>query len=501
MTTLNFNAANVKPIKAPIEDQPRETGVKFSTFQQDIFNFVEFGQGNALVEAVAGSGKTFTIVEANKRVNGSSIFLAFNKSIAEELKNRGINARTFHSLTFNPVLEMAGTEKIESDKMRLICKEYLSPNDNWIYGASICKLVSLAKQCGFGCLVQDTEKDWLNLINHFGVEPDSVEAEEARLVELSFQMLAVSTKEAARMMDFDDLLYLSILWDVALPKFDFVFVDEAQDTNAIQRAILKKLLKPNSRIVAVGDPAQAIYGFRGADSDSLDLIASEFNCIRLPLSISYRCAKNIVNHAQKWVSHIQPAESAPEGEVLNLDKWDNDIFSARDLVVCRTTAPLMSLAFSLLKAHIPVTVLGREIGQSLKIQIKKFKTNSLADLSKKLEVRLSMDLAKAGDDKNKVGVLTDKHDAIRCLIDSLDNEETVDDLLNLIDRLFAEKLNSVMLATIHKSKGLEAHKVFWLNSSKCPSKWAEKEWEKKQEINLCYVATTRAKETLVLIER
>ncbi|HEY3473413.1 MAG TPA: ATP-binding domain-containing protein, partial [Anaerolineales bacterium] len=55
-------------------------------------------------------------------------------------------------------------------------------------------------------------------------------------------------------------------------------------------------------------------------------------------------------------------------------------------------------------------------------------------------------------------------------------------------------------STIHKAKGLEADKVFWLNSSKCPSPWARQPWQLQQEYNLCYVATTRAKTTLVLIE-
>jgi len=50
------------------------------------------------------------------------------------------------------------------------------------------------------------------------------------------------------------------------------------------------------------------------------------------------------------------------------------------------------------------------------------------------------------------------------------------------------------------SRPLEAHKVFWLNSSKCPAQWARQDWQKQQEENLCYVAATRAKAELVLIE-
>jgi len=58
----------------------------------------------------------------------------------------------------------------------------------------------------------------------------------------------------------------------------------------------------------------------------------------------------------------------------------------------------------------------------------------------------------------------------------------------------------VTLATIHKSKGLEADRVWWLNASACPASWARQPWQKQQERNLCYVAATRAKAELVMFE-
>ena len=72
--------------------------MKWSPFQEAVFDFVENREGNVIVEAVAGSGKTSTIVEALRRIEfqvPDTLFLAFNKSIAEELKSRGVNARSF----------------------------------------------------------------------------------------------------------------------------------------------------------------------------------------------------------------------------------------------------------------------------------------------------------------------------------------------------------------------------------------------------------------------
>lgn len=90
---------------------------QWSQYQQDIFAFVENETGNAIVEAVAGSGKSTTGVEAMNRIPAgqSSIFLAFNKSIAEELKAKGVNARTFHSLTYSPVTRFKNVRNVESN--------------------------------------------------------------------------------------------------------------------------------------------------------------------------------------------------------------------------------------------------------------------------------------------------------------------------------------------------------------------------------------------------
>ena len=117
------------------------------------------------------------------------------------------------------------------------------------------------------------------------------------------------------MANFDDLLYLAVKDGISLPKFDFIFVDEAQDTNAIQRALLRKIMKKTSRVVVVGDPAQAIYGFRGADSESMNLIAEEFDCKRLPLSISCRCA-GVLAHALSGSACTDWPEPATLGPVF-----------------------------------------------------------------------------------------------------------------------------------------------------------------------------------------
>ena len=504
MAKIDFTAPKTAPRQAadPIEIQPRNSARAWSSYQIAVFDFVEHGQGNAVVEAVAGSGKTTTIVEALKRVRGSSIFLAFNKSIAEELKRRGVNARTFHSLTYSPVTKHKQARNIDVDKLRRLCDAKLSGDDAQLYGAFITRLVGLGRQAGIGCLVPDVQQTWLDLVEYHDMELESEYADLGRALELASKLLQESN--ASNMVDFDDLLYLAVKEGLSLPKFDFVFVDEAQDTNAIQRAILRKIMHKGSRLVAVGDPAQAIYGFRGADSDSLDLVADEFECKRLPLTISYRCPQAVVNYAQQWVSHIQAAPNASEGEVQDLGlKWDAKVFQAGDLVVCRTTAPIIALAYKMLRARVPVQVMGREIGQGLKTLINKLNARGIDQLISKLEAWRTREVEKATAKKQdaKAEALNDKADAILCLVDGMvETDRSVPALLRIIDNLFADKGAATVLATIHKAKGLEAPRVFWLNRSLCPAQWAKQEWQQQQEVNLCYVAATRAQQTLVIIE-
>lgn len=503
MARLDFNASNIKPstgsaIATPAPAAPRA----WSPMQNDIFEFVKNDLRNAVIKAVAGSGKSTTIVHAMNLVRGSSIFLAFNKPIAEELKERGVNARTFHSLTYTVVLRHKGASTVEANKLRRLCDANLTGEEGGLYGAFIQRLVGLARQVGIGCLVPDVEQSWLDIVTHHNLELEHERAEFGRALELASDLLSWSN--ASSMVDFDDLLYLAVKDGLTLPKYDNVFVDEAQDTNAIQRALLRKLLKPSSRLFAVGDPAQAIYGFRGADSDSLELLAKEFDCVELPLSVSYRCAQNVVSFAKQWVSHIEAAPNAPAGTVTRMGAdWKPSVFGVDDLVVCRTTKPIIALGFRMLKARQPVRIMGKDIGAGLKNLIKKMNTNDLEVFQTKLtaytEREVQKALAKMEDAKAEA--IQDKTDAIMTMIEGLDEDSrSVPNLLAVIDQLFAETVGVTTLSTIHKSKGLEANKVFWLNSSQCPAKWVKQDWQRKQEINLCYVAATRAKLELVLIE-
>ena len=118
----------------------------------------------------------------------------------------------------------------------------------------------------------------------------------------------------ANAMDFDDLLVLTYRLfaeheDVRKEyagRFQYVLVDEYQDTNHVQQLIVTLLTKEHRRICVVGDDAQSIYGFRGADIDNILDFQQQFPEARLfKLEQNYRSTQNIVKAANSLISHNQ----------------------------------------------------------------------------------------------------------------------------------------------------------------------------------------------------
>ena len=477
----------------------------WSPYQNQIFSFVENGKGNAIIEAVAGSGKSTTIVEAMSRIpeDKSAIFLAFNKRIADELKSRGVNARTFHSIGMAAMKnrQTMVAPMLDQSKIYNIFKDFYDPKIRYEYLQPVRSLISLAKNLGVDCIIDHDKKTWEDIFERYNLILEEPTSSRDKAIALAMEIFDRSNKSA--MYDFDDMLYLVVRENLNLQKYDFVFVDEAQDTNDVQRNILHRMCHKNTRLIAVGDHAQAIYGFRGANHDAMDLIADEFECERFPLSVSYRCGKNIVKYARTWVKHIEHSELAEDGIVMHKDEdWDYGMFANQSsaMVVCRMNRPLVEMAFNLIRNNIPSYIVGKEIGTTLKSLIKSLKPSGLRQLSEKLELWRESETKKAeeGGNMSKVAGINDRASTLQFLIDNVDNK-TIDGLNQWIDMLFSDRANALPLSTIHKAKGLEADTVFWLNPN--PNiKFAMSDNQRKQESNLKYVAATRAKSELITFE-
>lgn len=484
-----------------------------STYQQAILRAIDDCDQSLMIEARAGSGKTSTLMMLYKHPTvaaASSIFLAFNKSIATELQARGItNAATFHSVGFKAIGKaLYGRNRgkrmvVDANKVSAIL-DRIAPNERDVH-SPVQRLVSLCKNAALmpRNLTDDTLYDF---VDHFDIEwSDKYRAD--FVFDLVREALTENNRDTLR-IDFDDMLYFVVVFDAKVQQYDFVMTDEAQDTNAIQRLILRRMMHTKSRLIAVGDPAQAIYGFRGASHDAMDLIRDDFKCITLPLSVSYRCPVSVIKEAQRFVPDILWRDNAPDGTVATLTTWKRTDFLPTDLLVCRNTAPLVQTAYKMIASRIPCKIMGREIGRGLTSLIKKVSKSgdTLETFSERLdaykEKEVSIALAKKREQKAQN--IADKCDAIIALIGSMtadDIDGGIPRLIAIIDGMFADQKNGcTTLATVHKAKGLEAPRVFILDPQLMPSKYARQAWQIQQERNLQYVAITRALDTLYFVE-
>lgn len=491
----------------------------WSEQQSTFLNWAKTSTGSCVLEAVAGAGKTTVLLAAAKEMPGQVAIMAYNKKIAEEIKGKltrdGVDwkkaqAGTVHSFGFGAYRKFKSKVRVDGYKVANIV-ERLLPEQNSLskFSDSIVKIVSLAKQTALGLFDSiDNKNRWFEIADHFDVfESDNGPLPVEELVEVAINVMKESNRQLD-IIDFDDMIYLPLLLRLPFWQFDVVMVDEAQDTNAARRALVRAMVKKGGRVIAVGDRHQAIYGFTGADADSLDLIAQDFGCERLPLTITYRCPKRVVEFSQRWVNHITAADTAPEGVVTSTAL--EDFFKRNDLngeasILCRVTKPLVSLAFQLIRKRIPCRIEGRDIGNAIKKLMTRWKISDLDALEAKLDEYLERETTKllAKKQEAKLANVEDSVETVKVIIDQCRSEgkHSINDAVKYVDDMFADDVsNLLVLSTIHKAKGREWERVFWLDrANTCPSKWARQEWQQEQEINLMYVAATRAKSELIEI--
>lgn len=500
---------------------------KPSPQQEAVYTWVRTGRGNAIVVAVAGSGKTTTLIDACEHMRGSVAMVAYNKKIAVEfqgrLEQRGlkhVKGGTAHSFGFSAWRYACKNTDLVVDERKKWDQIFADLQVPEQYQGFVKSLVSLAKQRAIGVLCPiDRMEAWYEIVEHFDLAyeladecgNDDLGSMVSDGVKLAVAALVRSIELAREIIDYDDMIYMPLKANCRMWQNDWLLVDEAQDTNPARRALYKKMLKPGGRAIFVGDPAQAIYGFTGADNDSLDLIKREFNCCELPLTVTFRCPKSVVAWAQQWVGHIQAAPTNAQGnvETVQFDEFISRFQDLRpqDAILCRNTKPLVEVAFSLIRAGVACHVEGKEIGRGLVALTKRWKVTSLAALKAKLETFLERETRKlmAKGKEASAAAISDRVETVLVIADAMPPDSKVADLRAKIESMFSDTVDgrpsqNLTLCTVHKSKGLEWKNVYLLGRNRyMPSPFARQTWQMQQEDNLCYVAGTRSMSTLTEI--
>ncbi|TYO65444.1 ATP-dependent helicase [Bradyrhizobium hipponense] len=500
------------------------TAIQWSPQQAAFIKEARTGTSSIVLIAVAGAGKTTTILEAADGMGGISIILAYNKKIAEEikakLKKRGIDwkrveAATTHSIGLRNYKKAVPGVIVKGDKVGAICASWVENDEIPItlvpHTGTICHLVSLAKANAVGVPGQghiDDTSIWEDIVDHFDLfDEEPLQKKADQLIDVGIKLLKASN-ELRQVVDFDDMIYLPLLYQIKFFEYDNVIMDEAQDANLCRKLLADALLKETGRFFGVGDPRQAIYGFTGADNESMENLKQYFQAKEMPLTVTYRCPKNIVRFAQTWVDHIQAHESAPQGTVTAMTFEDFMVKKALhygdSAILCRNTRPLVSAAFALIRQNIPCRIEGRNIGEALiKLATRWKSISTIPELEDKLEEWLDMETQRwmAKKKMARVQEAEDKAETLKVVMDACleKKQHLITDVVAYINSIFADNVTGILtLSTIHKSKGREWKYVFWLDRfATCPSKYASMPWEIEQEDNLCYVAATRSMNTLV----
>lgn len=276
------------------------------------------GKGPCQVLAGPGSGKTLTIVNRIKylieryEVRPEEILVVtFTRFAAAEMKSRlcslmgksnvPVTAGTFHGIYYG-ILKWAyrlGPDNIlsEEEKYRILRR--------------------VSEDCGTEAA---EEEDFLHdiaeeigLVKNNGLKIGQFVSKKCR--QDTFRELYEkyeAQRKAVRKLDFDDMLVLCKDLFVSHPdvlkqwqtKFKYILVDEFQDINRVQYDVIRMLALPENNLFVVGDDDQAIYGFRGADSEFMFRFSEDYpQAKRIILNINYRSSGNIVKNSMKVIGH------------------------------------------------------------------------------------------------------------------------------------------------------------------------------------------------------
>ena len=464
--------------------------------QESIIEAAKSTSNSIIIEALAGAAKTTTLEMICKALPVQPILcLAFNKRIAEEMKKRlpsHVTVQTMNAcghriwaaacarrLTLNT---KKSYEILKAKIDSLSRSERMEAYDT--FGETL-KAVGRAKLSGY------IPEGRYTHIKRLTTEQIDEEGDGIRW-DLVDDVLTESIRLAYEgQIDFDDQIYMPTLFGGTFPRFPLVMVDEAQDLSALNHQMLAKLV--NGRLIAVGDPYQSIYGFRGAVQSGMEHLRQRHSMETRTLSTSFRCPKAIVEKARSRAPHMNYPEWAIEGAIHVPTEWTADQVPENAAIICRNNAPLYRLGFSLIRAGRGVSIVGADIGPGLVKVLKKLGPGSMTQ-GQVFEAIDKWEAERERKAKSKESVA----DRSECLRVFAEHGNTLDGAVAYAEHLFKSQ-GTIQLLSGHKAKGLEWNTVYHLDPWRIPSKWAKEPEEIEQERNVEYVITTRAKQDLWLV--
>jgi len=287
--------------------------------QRDV---IEHGKGPCLVVAVPGSGKTACLTERIRRLVESGVeprrilAVTFTNKAAKELRNRlaknlrkddaaEVNASTFHSLCAKLLRTFHEEAKLPKDYVI-----YDSDDQESALKASLCEVLGLETKSEIPDDAYQSVLDYVERTRNACLSDENrslmPNAWQYQVVEKYFERLR---REKA--VDFTGLLFKVLelldgtpdILGICQRRWDYISVDEVQDTNVVQYEIIKRLAGWHRNLFMVGDPSQSIYKFRNANPENLFQFEKEFGAKVLKIEQNYRSTPQVLRHAQKLIEN------------------------------------------------------------------------------------------------------------------------------------------------------------------------------------------------------
>lgn len=529
-----FNSAtSVKVTPTQLPPQGAASKHKPTDEQVEIIKAVAQGASSLMIDSYAGCTKSTTLEMAAPGVRCPALALAFNKKIADELGPRlpsNFRAQTLNSIGHGAWLRTLDRVAVKLDDKKVgkvvsaIARDHKIPLMTWQWetvrdGVKSAMMAGLSPRDVGQPLIKDTPENWEDILDCPSKDDFPM------LYELAVESLKASIDMAkAGQMSFDDQIYCPTILGGNWPRYQYIFVDEAQDLSPLNHVMLDRC--SIGLIAAVGDPKQAIYAFRGADSNSMtNMRWLKPRWTDLSLTMTFRCPAAVVARQQQHAPGYRAAPTNEQGLVVNLDArtrgpddevaWTwSDVkerlaaIDARNMaILCRNNAPLVSMAFKLIRNGVGCEMLGRDIGKGLINLTTKLDKNDETPIGKfvihlKDWLEKEIAIARAADKDARADRLEDQAECILATIEGA-SPSTVGDLRETLKRIFSRENGQVVLSSVHRAKGLEWPLVLHLDPWRIPSKQAQIAASQGdfapmgQENNLRYVAETRTKHTLL----
>ncbi len=476
---------------------------------------------NLIVEALAGTGKTTTIIESLKRLpQRSALICAFNKRIAEELvlkvpkmpRTHAVHVKTFHALGLRALKAHFPYLEVDGNATEELVNQCAADGTSFQIRRAAIKVLRTYKEVHTYRV--DGLMNSLDVIAEIGFQfdlwgklvdkPGQLE-QACRLVKTAYE--ASFDLEKRRKIDFCDMVWAPVVRDLAPPsRYLAVFIDELQDVSQPQFELLMAHRAPAGRVFGVGDRRQAIYGWRGAiGAEIWYRLKSNLNARVLPLTTTFRCSHAVVKAANEIVPELRAGPDARVGSVSTIPWSGMSGFIAQKgersvYVLSRNNAELLKAALFLWQKRTRFMLnAGREMLDPLFLILERLDKTDVARFRASLTTWFTENSKRA--EAAHAAAWADRLVEQYAMLEVASRYAAPKDIEKLLTSILTDEGSGVLLSTVHKVKGLEADLVLLLKQTF--GRYQDRDRGEPidpEELNIEYVGITRARDTLIWVD-